>query len=351
MAVCAIYFPHFRGLSPALEVRVRERLQQKFVDHLPDDPYPLSDVFEAANYVIMSTAYMPFAPPQPPTPPPPQILPIVAPTPIQTSVQVNVLSVVMDEIAEQIKQTVQDQLASAATQTSAPGSSTCSFCGAAGHYMHKCKTVATFIRAGKCKRSAEGKIVLPTGAMALRGAPGTLLHDRIEDWHQRNPGQAQMFYGIAGAPLGSPSRQRRPNSAERNTSQRNTAASARTYVQQPRSPPHPTPKPSTRPPHRPIQVHSVAAPQQQKDTPPHLAQYSVATEKCAEPPAQQEPSHIPIPTPRQVRAAAAESARSTRAADTVSERILEAPVVATQRELRAMAPDAWAQAASVSERV
>ena len=265
----------FRGLSPVLEACVRERLQQKFVDHLPDDPYPLSNVFEAANYVIMSTVYMPFAPPQPPqppTPPPPQILPIVAPAPIQTSVQVNALSAVMDEIAEQIKQTVQDQLASAATQTSAPGSSTCSFCGATGHYMHKCETIAAFIRAGKCKWSAEGKIVLPTGAMAPRGAPGTLLHDRIEDWHQRNPGQVQMFYGIAGAPPGSPSRQRRPNSAERNASQRDTAASARTYVQQPRSPPHPTPKPSTRPPHRPIQVHSVAAPQQQKDTPLHLAQ-------------------------------------------------------------------------------
>ena len=196
--------------------------------------------------------------------------------------------------------------------------------------MRECKTVAAFIHAGKCKRSAEGKIVLPTGAMAPRGAPGTLLRDRIEDWHQRNPGQVQMFYGIAGTPPGSTTRQRHPNSAERNASQHDTAASARTYVQQPRSPPHPTPKPSTCPPHQPIQVRSIVAPQQQKDTPPHLAQYSVTTEERAEPPAQQEPSHIPIPTPRQVRAAAAESARSTRAADTVSERILEAPVVITQ---------------------
>jgi hypothetical protein len=315
----------FRGLSPALEARVRERLQQKFVDHLPDDPYPLSDVFEAANYVIISTAYMPFVPPQPPTPPPPQILPPVALAPISAPVQVNTLSAVMDEIAEQIKQTVQDQLASAAMQTSAPGSSTCSFCGATGHYMRECKTVAAFIRAGKCKRSAEGKIVLPTGAMAPRGAPGTLLHDRIENWHQRNPGQAQMFYGIAGMSPGSSSRQRRPNSAEQSASQHDIAAPAKTYTQRSRSPPHPTLKPSTHPPHQRIQVRSVAAPQQQKDVPPHLAQYSVATEERAELPAQQEPSHIPIPTPRQVRAAAAESARSIRAADTVSEHILEAP--------------------------
>jgi hypothetical protein len=163
----------------------------------------------------MSTVYMPFAPPQPPSPSPPYIPPAVAPIPVQPPVQVDTLSTIMDGITEQIKRTVQDQLVSAATQTSAPRSSTCSFCGIAGHYMRECETVAAFIRAGKCKRSTEGKIVLLTGAMAPHGAPGTLLRDRIEDWHQRNPGQVQMFYGIAGAPPGSPSRQRRPNSAER----------------------------------------------------------------------------------------------------------------------------------------
>ena len=317
----------FRGLSPALEAHVRERLQQKFVNHLLDDPYPLSDTFEAINYVIMSTAYMPFVLPQPP---PPQIPLPVAPAQTSFPVQVNALSVVMDEIAEQIKQTIQDQLASAAMQASTPGSSTYSFCGVAGHYMCKCETVAAFIHTGKCKQSAEGKIVLPTRAMAPCGAPGTLLRDRIEDWHQRNPGQAQMFYRIAGTPPGSTTRQRRPNSAERNASQQNTAAPMTTYVQQSRSPPHATPKPSTHPPHQCIQVHSVVAPQQQKDTPLHLAQYSVAAEECTDQPAQQEPSHTPISTPQQVRTAAAESARSTRAADTVSERILEAPVVITQ---------------------
>ena len=122
----------------------------------------------------------------------------------------------MDGIVEQIKQTVQDQLASAATQTSMPRSSTCSFCGIAGHYMCECETIATFIYAEKCKQSTEGKIVLPTGAMALCDAPGTLLRDHIKDWHQRNPGQAQMFYGIAGAFPGSSSRQCRPNSTEQN---------------------------------------------------------------------------------------------------------------------------------------
>ena len=131
-----------------------------------------------------------------------------------------------------------------------------------GHHMRKCETVAAFIHTGKCKRSAEGKIVLPTAAMAPCGTPGTLLHDRIKDWHQWNPGQVQMFYGIAGASPGSSSRQCHPNSMERNTSQRDIATPARTYVQWSHSPPHPTPKLSTHPPHQYSQVHSIAALQQ-----------------------------------------------------------------------------------------
>ena len=114
---------------------------------------------------------MPFMSPQPPLPSLPQIPPPVTLAPISASVQVNALSIILDKIAEQIKQTVQDQLTSTATQTSAPRSSTCSFCGIAGHYMHECETVAAFICAGKCKWSAEGKVVLPTGAMVPCSAP------------------------------------------------------------------------------------------------------------------------------------------------------------------------------------
>ena len=84
--------------------------------------------------------------------------------------------------------------------------------------------------------------------------------------------------------------------------------------------------------------------------PPHLAQYSVAAKKHAEQQAQQEPSHTPILMPQQVRTVAAESAQSTRTTDTVSEHILEAPIIVTQRELHVMAPDVWAQAASKSKR-
>ena len=55
----------FRGLQPALEVRIHERLQQKFLDHFPDNPYPLSNIFEAADFILRGAALAPLALPQP----------------------------------------------------------------------------------------------------------------------------------------------------------------------------------------------------------------------------------------------------------------------------------------------
>ena len=60
----------FRGLQPSLEARVRQRLQQKFIDHLPDDPFEIYAVYEAVRYVLMGSASMGVV--QVPPPPPPQ---------------------------------------------------------------------------------------------------------------------------------------------------------------------------------------------------------------------------------------------------------------------------------------
>ena len=55
------------------------------------------------------------------------------------------------------------------------------------------------IRAGKCKRTTEGKVVLPTGAMVSRSMPGACLLERIDEWHRQNPRQtaAHMLFEVA----------------------------------------------------------------------------------------------------------------------------------------------------------
>ena len=56
------------GFPAQLEAAVYQRLQVKFLNHHPDDPYPLSDIYEAASYVLACSAPAPSAL----VPPPPQ---------------------------------------------------------------------------------------------------------------------------------------------------------------------------------------------------------------------------------------------------------------------------------------
>ena len=43
------------GFPPDLWRTVSQRLQLKLPDHFPDDPYPLLDILEAAQYVLHGT--------------------------------------------------------------------------------------------------------------------------------------------------------------------------------------------------------------------------------------------------------------------------------------------------------
>jgi hypothetical protein len=44
-----------RGFPPDLWRTISQRLQLKFPDHFPDDPYPMLDIHEAARYVLHGT--------------------------------------------------------------------------------------------------------------------------------------------------------------------------------------------------------------------------------------------------------------------------------------------------------
>jgi hypothetical protein len=83
----------------------------------------------------------------------------------------------------------------------ASGPSACNFCGGPGHFIWECEVVEEFIRFGKCKRSTDSKVVLPTGAQVPRSIQGQWLHDHIEEWHWQNPRQAaaQMYIKVMAA--------------------------------------------------------------------------------------------------------------------------------------------------------
>jgi hypothetical protein len=70
-----------------------------------------------------------------------------------------------------------------------PNYGNCNFCGELGHFISQCPKLALYISQGKCKRNAEGKIVLPSGTFISRSVVGNWLADRFDEYHRLNPGQ------------------------------------------------------------------------------------------------------------------------------------------------------------------
>jgi hypothetical protein len=200
-----------KGFQQHLEVRIRQRLQQKFVDHFPDDPYQLPDVYEAASYVLMGTA--PTAPAAPTAVAPYQgvgptvyahTAAITTPATDPHAAQLDALAETMANLGEMFRTMLLGQTTSRSGGTAPVAANTlensgCTFCGDYGHFIRKCELVEDFISAGKCTRDPEGKVVLPTGAFVSRSVPGERLCDRFDEWHRQNPGQtaAQLYFQIA----------------------------------------------------------------------------------------------------------------------------------------------------------
>jgi hypothetical protein len=188
---------YLRGFQPRLLAAINNRLQMKDPDHHPNIPHTVQDVYEAARFILQGATTAPqnyFSP----TPPGvnPSFVPdgVVSMAKRDPSVKQEDLGSFLSEFTKTIVEAINNNNRgrynnpAASSSDSAPRSTTCNFCGGP-HFMRECDKVDELIRAGKCKRNTEGKIVLPSGAYVPRDIPGTLLSERIEEWHRRNPNQ------------------------------------------------------------------------------------------------------------------------------------------------------------------
>ena len=114
------------------------------------------------------------------------------------AIKIEALTQAVTSLGEMVKTVIQAQTVGArqrstgatAAGVSASGGSNCNFCGGSGHFIRECEAVVEYIKASKCKKStANGKVVLPSGAEILRGVPGSWLRNRVDEWHRTNPGQ------------------------------------------------------------------------------------------------------------------------------------------------------------------
>jgi hypothetical protein len=270
---------------------------------------------------------------------------------------------------------------------SAPNNSACNFCGVPGHFIRECEIVAEYTRFGKCKRSHDGKVVLPSGAMVPKSIKGTWLRERIDEYHRQNPGQtaAQMLFEVATAPqIDAAIRSFRYPAKPANQYYTYSEETAQAYAfNRPSRPPPPPPEVviTTLPPHRrgrpgpnkkaggstsnavPTRATIEEVPDEAEEAPAvnKGKQVTFAPEPIH--PYADAPEAIPRPIPGLVRieprpppaAAKPEPAYTTaakvydpRIAKTVYKCAMETPITITQRELLSLSPEVRTQIAEVT---
>ncbi|KAI0946364.1 hypothetical protein AcW1_009840 [Taiwanofungus camphoratus] len=176
-----------RAFQPSLWARVSTRLQLKFPDHLPDDPYTLDQLHSAAKFVLFGTSMT--------------LTSATTVTASTTAVPVGGSSLKIEDLqtfAEILTKSVTSALAPVLANQQPPrldsscGEHThvegqyCHYCGDLDCCTRCCKHIEQDIKDGKCKRNPDGKIVLPNENFVPRTIPGRTIRDRLYEYHRQN---------------------------------------------------------------------------------------------------------------------------------------------------------------------
>jgi len=182
-----------RSFSLAFWTDISRRLQVKHSDHYPDLPYKISEVYDAAHFVLhdlptgSSAIPIPAFPSQQPSPSsvsytPPPLQPVDLPPTIKSEQLGSILTEFTKSIVEAIKQANMSDNNCLSSSSNFRRSTSCNMCRKE-HFIRDCEVITEYIHAGKCRCNTEGKVVLPSSSFIPRDIPGTLLHDCFDEWH------------------------------------------------------------------------------------------------------------------------------------------------------------------------
>jgi hypothetical protein len=170
---------YVRALQPQFLGLVMNRLAIKMADHHPNVPYKIKDVHEAARFILQGASLqdLPMAPP--------------SSTNSRTNDNGYVKTETLASMMAEFTKTMNEALSHSRSNVrpfarNQQDSNECNYCGGM-HYIRDCEKVEEDIKAGKCKKNQEGKVVLPNGFYVSRAMAGNFMRDRIFEWHRRNP--------------------------------------------------------------------------------------------------------------------------------------------------------------------
>src|SRR5277367_5901529 len=160
-----------RRFRPGLWSRIARRLELKYPDHYPDDPYPLDHIHEAAKFVLAGSNSSDTS----------SLLSSNSATSssaVTTSTSApQIKSADLSAIFEKFATTLVMALAGSKTSNQPRANNSlrpeqvealvCIFCGLAGHFISDCMVCQSYINEGKCKKNTEGKVVLCMDALVI----------------------------------------------------------------------------------------------------------------------------------------------------------------------------------------
>jgi hypothetical protein len=196
-----------RGFQPGLWTRIERRLKLKLPDHYPDDPYNLEEIHEAAKFVLASSSTSHPTAHQQSAATSSQTVPLASEP--HTHIKSEDLTMIFERFAATIAMALAAPKVPGQPQNNTPprqeviNTLVCIFCGLTGHFISECLTCQDYIAKGKCKKNADGKVVLPNGQFTPRNIPGRFIKERINEWHCRNPkapAVPALMYSIAPLP-------------------------------------------------------------------------------------------------------------------------------------------------------
>ncbi|KAG5633623.1 hypothetical protein H0H81_006465 [Sphagnurus paluster] len=181
--------------------KIHERLIITDINHHSEDPWPISSVFAAAQYILYDTAPSilhafqpshaePSATPAPTTiphslplnpvenPHVPNALHAQEPSAVDTKPFTLENKVIVDVFEQFLTRLEQLQ-----PQDCQRREIECYFCSGRGHRIQECLQVEPSIRAGKCQRNAAHRIVFPSGACIPNNISGCNLHEKFDEYH------------------------------------------------------------------------------------------------------------------------------------------------------------------------
>src|SRR5277367_6559427 len=162
-------------------------------DHHPNIPYKIKDVHKAARFILQGAAIQAPA------------LATTSPSSSQTTggneyLKTETFASMMAEFTKTMNEALSYTHPCGSSNRTQLDIFECNYCGEP-HLIRNCPHVEEDIKAGKCKKNHEGKVVLPNGYFVSRAVPGKSMRDRIYEWLHRNPNPTATLMHTIKEPL------------------------------------------------------------------------------------------------------------------------------------------------------